>query len=147
MYIVSIPNKAVDLNLCDEIIKSYDEEIKVIHTNFNEKKVTCKTQSLQILLAFLSIIIALLIVVSIYCCLRKYNYLCRKFWKFWILSKIRDLIRSVTKKSDDYDEEYMKIKFDSDDNLPFKKTVETPIMTIVVRAVFRENNKHYPQFF
>ena len=26
--------------------------------------------------------------------------------------EIRDLIRSVTKKSDDYDEQYMRIKFD-----------------------------------
>ena len=41
----------------------------------------------------------------------------------------------------------MKIKFDSDDNLSLNKTVETPIMTIVVRTVFHENNKYYPQFF
>ena len=41
----------------------------------------------------------------------------------------------------------MKIKFDSDDNLPLNKTVETPIMIVVVRAVFHENNKYYPQFF
>ena len=30
---------------CDEVINSYDEEIKAIPTNFNENKVTCKTQS------------------------------------------------------------------------------------------------------
>ena len=36
-------------------------------------------------------------------------------------SKIRDLISSVTKHLDDYDEEYMKIKFNSDDELPLKK--------------------------
>ena len=30
-------------------------------------------------------------------------------------SKIRDLIRSITKNSDDYDEKCMKIKFNSDD--------------------------------
>ena len=35
----------------------------------------------------------------------------------------------------------MKIKFDSDENLPLNKTIEIPIMTIVVRAVFHENNK------
>ena len=29
--------------------------------------------------------------------------------------KIRDLIRSITKNSDDYDEKYMKIKFNSYD--------------------------------
>ena len=27
----------------------------------------------------------------------------------------------------------MKIKFDSDDNLPLNKTIEIPIMTIVIR--------------
>ena len=30
----------------------------------------------------------------------------------------------------------MKIKFDSGDNLPSNKTIEIPIMTIVVRTVF-----------
>ena len=32
--------------------------------------------------------------------------------------KIRDLIRSVTKNSNDYDEKYMKTKFNLDDELP-----------------------------
>ena len=32
--------------------------------------------------------------------------------------KIRDVIRSITKKRDDYDKKYMKIKLDSDENLP-----------------------------
>ena len=41
----------------------------------------------------------------------------------------------------------MKIKFDSDDELPLNKTVEIPIVTIVVRVVFHENNKYYPRFF
>ena len=41
----------------------------------------------------------------------------------------------------------MKIKFDSDDKLPLNKTVEIPIATIVVRAVFYENKKNYPQVF
>ena len=36
----------------DEVIKSYDKEVKTIPTNFNEKKVTCKTQDFYILLAF-----------------------------------------------------------------------------------------------
>ena len=36
-------------------------------------------------------------------------------------SKIKDLIRSITKSSDDYDEKYMKTKFNSGDKLPVKK--------------------------
>ena len=34
--------------------------------------------------------------------------------------KIRDLIRLITKNSDDYDENYMKIKFNSDVELLLK---------------------------
>ena len=41
----------------------------------------------------------------------------------------------------------MKIKFNSDDELPLNKTIEIPIITIVARAVFHENNKYYPQVF
>ena len=36
-------------------------------------------------------------------------------------SKIRDLIKSVTKNSDDYVEKCIKIKFNSDDELPLNK--------------------------
>ena len=41
----------------------------------------------------------------------------------------------------------MKIKFNSDDKLPLNKTIEIRSMIIVVRAVFHENNKYYPQVF
>ena len=63
----------------------------------------------------------------------------------WI--KIRDLTRSITKNSDDYDKKYIKIKFSSDDELPLNKIIEILTMTIVVRVVFHENNKYYPQVF
>ena len=60
---------------------------------------------------------------------------------------MRDLIRSITKNSDDYDEKYLKIKFNSNYEFPLNKMIEIPSMTIVVRAVFHENNKYYPQVF
>ena len=69
----------------------------------------------------------------------------KKYEELW--SKIRDLIRSITKTSDDSDEKFMKIKFNSDDEFPLNKTLEIPSMTIVVRAFFLENNKYYPQVF
>ena len=43
----------------------------------------------------------------------------KRFEEMW--SKIRDLIKSVTKSSDDYNEKYMKIKFNSDNELPLNK--------------------------
>ena len=53
-------------------------------------------------------------------------------------SKIRYLIRSRTKNSDDYDKKYIKIKLNSDDELPICKTTEISSMIIVVRAVFHD---------
>ena len=41
----------------------------------------------------------------------------------------------------------MKIKFNSDNELHRNKTIDIPKMTIVLRAVFHESNKYYPQFF
>ena len=41
----------------------------------------------------------------------------------------------------------MKIKFNSDDDLPLNKTIEIHSATIVVKAVFHENNEYYPQVF
>ena len=61
--------------------------------------------------------------------------------------KIRDLIRSITKNLIGYDEKYIKIKFESDDELLLNKIIEIPIMTIVVRVVFLENDKYYSQVF
>ena len=69
----------------------------------------------------------------------------KKYEELW--SKIRGLIRSMTKKSDDYDKRYMEIKINSDDELPLNKMTEIPSLTNVVRVVFHENNKYYPKVF
>ena len=53
--------------------KSNHIEARAVPTNFNEKILTCKTQNFYILLAFLLITITLLIAVSIYCYLMKYQ--------------------------------------------------------------------------
>ena len=69
----------------------------------------------------------------------------KKFKELWI--KIRDLIKSITKNLDNYDDKFMKIKFTSDDEIPLNKTIEIPSTAIIVRAIFLKNNKYYPQFF
>ena len=69
----------------------------------------------------------------------------QKYGKRWI--KIRDLVRSITKNSDDYDLKYMKIKLNSDDQLLLNEMIEIFTMTIVVKAAFHENDKYYPNFF
>ena len=41
----------------------------------------------------------------------------------------------------------MKIKFNSDDDLPLNKLLKFHLMTITIRHVFEENGKLYPQAF
>ena len=42
---------------------------------------------------------------------------------------------------------YMKIKFNSDDNLPLNKPLKFHNMTITIRSVFKEDGKFYLQVF
>ena len=41
----------------------------------------------------------------------------------------------------------MKIKFKSDDDLPLGKILNIPLCAIIVKYLFQENNKYYPQVF
>ena len=41
----------------------------------------------------------------------------------------------------------MKIEFNSDDKLPLNKQLKILSVTIVIRSVFKEDGKYYPQAF
>ena len=56
-------------------------------------------------------------------------------------SKTKNQIRTIISNTNNYDEKYMKIKSNSDDDLPLNKTLELHNMIIVVRSVFHENTK------
>ena len=47
----------------------------------------------------------------------------------------------------EYDKDYMKIKFDSDDNFPLNKVLKFHAVIIIIRSVFQRDGKHYPQIF
>ena len=59
-------------------------------------------------------------------------------------SKIRYLVRLITKNLDHYDGKYLKIKFNWDHKLPPNKTIE--LLELDVRAVSHENIKLFPSF-
>ena len=41
----------------------------------------------------------------------------------------------------------MAIKFDTDDNLPLNKQLKLHMLTVIVRSVFEEDGKSYPQLY
>ena len=50
-------------------------------------------------------------------------------------------------KEGEYKKDFMKIKFNSDDNLPLGKILKLCMLTVVVRSVFEEDGQYYSQIF
>ena len=64
-----------------------------------------------------------------------------------VFNGVIDKIKKISNNECDYEKDYMKIKFNSDDNLPLNKSLNFHIMTITIRSVFEEHGKLYPQIF
>ena len=64
-----------------------------------------------------------------------------------VFNGIRDKIKEINSDECDYEKGYMKIKFNSDDDLPLNKPLKFHLMTITIRSVFEEDGKLYPQVF
>ena len=48
---------------------------------------------------------------------------------------------------EEYDKNYMKIKFNSDDDIPLNNVLNFPTITVIIRNIFENDGKYYPQFF
>ena len=60
---------------------------------------------------------------------------------------IKNKIEAVSNGECDCEKDFMKIKFNSDDDLPLNKPLKFHNMTITIRSVFEEDGKLYPQVF
>ena len=67
--------------------------------------------------------------------------------------EVFDGIKEITKTINDYgqpikyDDNYMKIKFNTDDNIPLNKFIYLSTITIIIRSVTKKDDKYYPQLF
>ena len=64
-----------------------------------------------------------------------------------VFNGIRDKIKEINSDERDYEKDHIKIKFNSDDDLPLNKPLKFHNMTITIRFVFKEDGKLYPQVF
>ena len=71
--------------------------------------------------------------------------LLKKYNDVW--NGIKNKIEEVNSGECDYEKDYMKIKFNSDDDLTLNKPLRFHSMTIIIRSVFEEEGKLYPQVF
>ena len=69
----------------------------------------------------------------------------RKFAKIWksIRAKIEENAGGIVQ----YDQDYMRIKFESNDNLPTNNVLNMHLVTIIIRRAFAQTGKFYPQLF
>ena len=69
-----------------------------------------------------------------------------KYIELW--DEIKNEIETINKgKEGEYGKDFMKIKFDTDDDLPLNKLIKLPMLAIVVRSVFEEDGKYYPRVY
>ena len=67
--------------------------------------------------------------------------------------EVFDGIKEIIKKINDYrqpikyDDNDMKIKFNTDHNIPLNKIIYFPTITIMIRSVTQKGGKYYPQLF
>ena len=69
----------------------------------------------------------------------------KKYTQLW--DGIKNSIEKVNNKLGEHGKDFMKIKFSYDDNLPLNKTIRLRNMIIIIRSVFEEDGKFYPQIY
>ena len=70
----------------------------------------------------------------------------KKYIKLWDESKY--LIKTINGgEAGEYGKDFMKIRFELDENLPLNKTLKLHTFTVIVRSVFEEDSNYYPQIF
>ena len=65
-----------------------------------------------------------------------------------VQDRIKNEIKAINGgKENNYGKDYMKIKFNSDDDVPLNRTLKFHAMTIIIGSAFEEGGKLYPQVF
>ena len=64
-----------------------------------------------------------------------------------IFESIKNKVTEKTWDAVEYDKDYMKIKFESNNILPASKDVNIRMATIIIRAILVQDGKYYPHLF
>ena len=62
-----------------------------------------------------------------------------------IFDQIEEQIESITGDEIKYSKDILKVKFKTNDDLPFGEVINIPVCVIVISSIFQENNEYYPQ--
>ena len=68
-----------------------------------------------------------------------------KYTELW--DGIKNVIGKIYDKPDQYAKDFIKIKFESSDDLPLNKPLKFHSLTVILKCIFKEEDKYYPQIF
>ena len=72
--------------------------------------------------------------------------LLKKYEDVW--DRIKNKIKTINGgKENDYGKDYVRIKFNSDNDLPLNKPLKFHSVTIIIRSVFEKDGKFYPLLY
>ena len=62
--------------------------------------------------------------------------------KYRVFDRLKEIIKNINDYSQPikYDDNYMKIKFNTDDNIPLNKIIYLPTITITIRSITKKDN-------
>ena len=70
--------------------------------------------------------------------LKKYNQ---------VFDGIKYHIKKINNNDSKYDKNYMKIEFNTDDDIPLNKELYFPTITVIIRCVVEKDGKYYLQVY
>ena len=72
--------------------------------------------------------------------LKKYNQ---------VFNEIKYHFKKIDDSDEEYDKDFMKIRFssDDDDDVSFNKMLYFPTITVIIRCVFEQNGKYFQQVY
>ena len=70
----------------------------------------------------------------------------KKYSEVW--NGVKDSIEKLNDSEvGKYSKYFIKIKLNSDDNIPLNKQLNVPTITVIIRYIFENDGKYYPQIF
>ena len=81
---------------------------------------------------------------SVFASTEKYTIMLKNYTE--LCDDIKKQIELITgDKVTKYNEDFMKIRFKTNDDLPLSKIINIPICVVIVSSIFKEDGKYYPQ--
>ena len=80
-----------------------------------------------------------------YLTIEKYDDVLKKYDQ--VFAGIKYHIKKIDDSEVDYDKNYMKIKLNTDDDIPLNKVLYFPTITVIIRCVVKQNRVYYPQVY